>query len=352
MNLKTKLITSIFIFGSVLATNVFAMEGDESRFDKGFIAISKKDSDKPAQITDTVVMIYPDHFEYNIETSHTNAFQNDIKDFDTKEKALKEFTDMVEILKENDIHVLTLKSKEDKTPDAVFPNNWFLTLKDNENMSIVLFPMLNNIRRLERQEDNLKTLLSSNNIKPTKILDLTYFEKSGKALEGTGSLVLDRQNKIAYGSISPRTNKEVLEEFSKISGYKSITFQSQDKDNKLIYHTNVMMSIGDGFAVVCLASITQQQEREEVLNSLKMANKTIIPISLDQVHSMCGNILQVKNSKGDKKIIMSKTAFEAFKKNKQLQDIEKFGKIVSVEIPTIETIGGGSSRCMLAEIFH
>jgi len=303
------------------------------------------------QITDTVLMIYPDYFEYNIETSHTNAFQNNIKENNIKEKSLSEFHSMVKLLRENGIQVLTLKSKEDKTPDAVFPNNWFLTLKGKKDTNIILFPMLNSTRRLERQEDNLKNLLMSKNIKIAQVFDLTYFEKYNKSLEGTGSLVLDHQNNIAYASLSPRTNIDVLDEFSKISGYKVITFESHDKNDKLIYHTNVMMSVGADFAVVCSDSIKDKQKRALVINSLKTSNKNIIPISLEQVYSMCGNILQVKNFKRERKIIMSKTAFCAFTKE-QHGDLEKFGQIISVLIPTIETIGGGSARCMLAEIFY
>lgn len=211
--------------------------------------------------------------------------------------------------------------------------------------------MLNPIRRLERQEENLKNLLGSNNIKIKHIFDLTYFEKHNKALEGTGSLVLDRQNKIAYASLSPRTNVDILEEFSKISKYKIIIFKSHDKNNNLIYHTNVIMSIGDDFAVVCVDSIKDKQSQERVIKTLQISNKNIIAISLDQMHSMCGNILQVLNSKRERIIIMSKTAFCAFTKDQQ-RSLEKFGNIIAVEIPTIETIGGGSARCMLAEIFY
>lgn len=341
----------IFIFEFVLTANVFAMQAYEKvEPNKSSIPTPKKDLDKLSQTTDTVLMVYPDYFEYNTETSTTNTFQNNILDINIKEKVFKEFTDMVEILKENNVNVLTLKSKN-KTPDAVFPNNWFLTLKDHKDIHMILFPMFDKIRRLERQEDNVKSLLSHNKITITKLFDLTHFEKTNKALEGTGSLVLDRQNKMAYSSLSSRTDIEVLKEFSKISEYKFIAFESQDKKNNLIYHTNIMMSVGDEFAVVCTDSIKSQQEKETVINSLSMSNKTIIPISLDQMHSMCGNILQVKNVNGDNKIIMSKKAFEAFTEE-QRQNLEKFGKIIVVTIPTIETIGGGSARCMLAEIFY
>jgi hypothetical protein len=303
------------------------------------------------QITDTVLMIRPCHFEYNTETAHTNAFQNNIEDNNIKAKSLNEFLGMQKILKENDIHVLTLRSREEKTPDAVFPNNWFLTLKDKKDTHIILFPMLNLTRRLERQKENLKNLLLSNNIKISQIFDLTYFEKYNKSLEGTGSLVLDRPDKIAYASLSPRTNIDVLDEFSKISSYNVITFKSYDKNDSLIYHTNVMMSVGDGFAVVCSDSIKDKQKREIVINSLKKSNKNVIPISLEQIHLMCGNILHVKNSKKERIIIMSRTAFCAFTKA-QRESLEKFGKIIAVPISTIETIGGGSARCMLTEIFY
>lgn len=305
-----------------------------------------------SQTTDTVFMVYPDDFQYNVETAGTNSFQNNVQDPLVKEKVLKEFLDMVKVLREHNIQVLTLHSRRDvKTPDAVFPNNWFLTVKNKETVNMILFPMFNKARSLERQEVQLKKLLFQNHIDISKVVDLTHFEKNKEALEGTGSLVLDRKDKIAYASLSSRTNPKVLKEFSKISGYRVVSFKSYDEKHELIYHTNVMMSVGDGFVVLCAECIKNPQEREKVLSSLRASHKTIILISMKQVHSMCGNILQVNNSKGEKIIVMSQLALKEFTET-QREELRKFGKFLPVEISTIETIGGGSARCMLAEIFH
>jgi len=308
---------------------------------------------KPAQITDTVIMISPDYFQFNNQTAATNAFQHQTNNATVVEKALLEFNGMVNALRLHNIHVITLASRSDAiTPDAVFPNNWFSIHQiENGKSALVLYPMLVANRRLERQTLALNNVLKKNNILINKTIDFTYYEHENKALEGTGSLVLDRENKIAYASISPRTNLEALKDFSSKLGYKSIVFKSYDEENKLIYHTNVMMSIGNYFALVCEECIKNKIERRTVLTALKNSHKEIIVISQKQVTHMAGNILQV-SSKGRKiKIILSRNAYEVLSKI-QKNKLSNFGKFVIVDIPIIEKIGGGSARCMVAEVFY
>jgi hypothetical protein len=183
-----------------------------------------------------------------------------------------------------------------------------------------------------------------------KTIDLTGFEKANQALEGTGSLVLDRVHKVAFASLSPRTNSTVLAKFLEKMHYKPIIFHSYDKE-KLIYHTNVMLSIGSHFAVVAADSITSPSERSKVLSDLKNLHKNVIIITLQQMENMAGNIIELRSTDGQSKILMSQTAFRAFTPE-QRKKLEKFGKLIIVNIPLIEKLGGGSARCMITEVFH
>lgn len=302
------------------------------------------------QLTNTVVMISPDQFGFNPQTAVTNAFQNKPKDEkETRDAALKEFNNMVQKLRKYNINVLVLKSRTDViTPDAVFPNNWFSSHQEGK---IVLYPMLAPNRRAERQPDALKKVLSQVGIDNLRIVDLSDGENRGNILEGTGSLVLDRKNKIAYAMESPRTTKEMFYEWCIKMEYQAIFFHAYDKNSLPIYHTNVVMSIGEGFTVVCLESIKNSMEKQKIIEKLKEDGSALIPISLKQVYSFCGNILQLKPAKGNKIIVLSETAFEAFSLEQKIQ-LEKFGELVTVDISTIEKVEGGSARCMLAEIFR
>lgn len=304
-----------------------------------------------AQLTNTLLMITPDHFAYNPETATTNKFQHFEKE-DIAKKAMQEFNKTVETLRREHIEILVLPSRKDiKTPDAVFPNNWVAFFNHENTVTMILFPMLNKSRRLERQPDQVKDLLHTKGIKIKSTFDFTPYATNNEALEGTGSLVLDRRSKLAFASLSPRTDLKILREFATRLNYKPISFKSYDRDGQLIYHTNVMMSIGDKFAVLCEECIVDAQERKRVKTFLEGGGKEIITISLDQVYEMCGNLLQVKAKDGQKKIIMSQRALDAFKEE-QKEALQKFGKLVPVDVTTIETVGGGSVRCMLAEVFY
>jgi len=298
------------------------------------------------QSTANILMIRPVSFGFNEQTAGSNAFQNrDDNNREVQEKALKEFDGFVSVLRDNSVNVTVIDdSKEPHTPDSIFPNNW---VSFHEDGNIFLYPMQAENRRLERREDIISDL--EDNFKVHRIEDLSMFELEHKFLEGTGSMVLDREHKIAYASLSPRTNKEVLDEFCKQEGYKPITFSAFDEHNMAIYHTNVLMGIGSKFAVVCLDSITNATEREIVMSSFKATHKEIIVISFGQMNHFAGNLLEVKSKSGETLIVMSQTAYEAFNEQ-QKATLSKYGKLVSADISTIERVGGGSARCMIAEV--
>ena len=240
------------------------------------------------QLTDTVVMISPDQFGFNHQTATTNVFQNkvNIEEKELQKKALQEFTNMVSLLKSKDINILILPSRKDVvTPDAVFPNNWF---SSHGKGKIVLYPMLAVNRRAERQPDALKKVLSQAGINNLKIINMSNQENQGKILEGTGSLVLDRKNKVAYAMESPRTTKIMFDLWCKKMDYQPVFFHAYDKNNLPIYHTNVVMSVGDGFSVACLESIKDPSEKQMLKERLETDGRKLIPISLKQKYSFCG----------------------------------------------------------------
>jgi len=291
-------------------------------------------------------MIRPVNFGFNEETSASNAFQNRNADKNgVNERAQREFDGMVNTLRENGVDVTVIEdTPEPYTPDSVFPNNWVSFHADG---NIFLYPMQAENRRLERREDIIAQLEDC--FKVGHIIDLSRFERENKFLEGTGSMVLDRQNKIAYACISPRTNREVLNLFCEQAGYTAVSFDATDEHGKAIYHTNVLMCIGSKFAVICLDSIPNPHEKVVVTESLKSTQKEIVGISFVQMNHFAGNMLEVKNTKGETLIVMSQNAYNAlFEEQKSI--LQKYGKLVYADINTIETNGGGSARCMMAEV--
>jgi hypothetical protein len=291
-------------------------------------------------------MIRPVAFGFNTQTAQSNAFQN--RDADqqlVQQKAQQEFDAFVAILKSNSVNVTVVNDTiEPHTPDSIFPNNW---VSFHDNGDIFLYPMQAENRRLERREDIIRQL--EENFKANHVIDLSRFELKDQFLEGTGSMVLDRENKIAYACLSPRTNTEVLKAFCEYTGYKAITFNAFDQRGQAIYHTNVLMAIGSRFAVICLDSITNTQEKETVIASLKETRKEIIEITFEQMNSFAGNMLEVKNTAGETLIVMSQTAYLSLI-DEQKTALEKYGKLVYADINNIETNGGGSARCMIAEV--
>ncbi|WP_259069704.1 citrulline utilization hydrolase CtlX [Mucilaginibacter sp. X4EP1] len=298
------------------------------------------------QSTSHILMIRPVSFGFNEETAGSNAFQNrDAVKNDANERAQLEFDGMVNILRENGVEVTVIDdTPEPHTPDSIFPNNW-VSFHDDGN--IFLYPMQAENRRLERREDIISQL--EDEFAAKQIIDLSRFENEGKFLEGTGSMVLDRENKIAYACISPRTDREVLNLFCEQAGYKAVSFDAVDEHGKAIYHTNVLMCLGSKFAVICMDSIPNPHEKIMVKDSLLSTHKEIIEISFKQMNQFAGNMLEVKNKAGQSLVVMSQNAYNALT-DAQKAVLGKFGKLVYADISTIESIGGGSARCMMAEV--
>ncbi|MBX2845838.1 MAG: amidinotransferase, partial [Saprospiraceae bacterium] len=229
--------------------------------------------------------------------------------------------------------------------DAVFPNNWFST---HQGGVLMVYPMFSENRRLEVREDIVDNLAETYGY--DEVIDWTPAIYQNAFLEGTGSLILDRVNKIAYACFSPRTHPELLEKWGELSGYKTIGFHAANEEGIAIYHTNVMMAMGENLVVIAMGSIPDPEEKETLLASFQATNKEIIDLSFDQVNQFAGNMLQVENETGEKFLVMSEAAYNALTKN-QLDQINKYCTPLVAAIPTIEQYGGGSVRCMLAEIF-
>lgn len=304
-----------------------------------------------SQTTHTILMVRPDHFSFNAQTAQTNVFQQKPTDEQgTRKNALLEFEAMVAVLQSAGIVVEVLSSVTNAlTPDAVFPNNWFSHHQDGGKTQLVVYPLLAVNRRAERQVQAVQAILSRYNQHP-EIIDISNNEDAGRILEGTGSLVLDRKNHVAYAMQSERTHEELFLQWCEFFGYEPVFFHAYDEQHRPIYHTNVALSVGSDFAVVGLDAISEESERSFVVEKLIASGKRIINVSQQQLSSFCGNILQVRSTSGAPKIVLSETAYNAYKPA-QLQDLQKSGELVVVSIPTIERVGGGSARCMMAEIF-
>ncbi|MCI5725748.1 citrulline utilization hydrolase CtlX [Fusobacterium sp.] len=300
--------------------------------------------------TNKVLMVRPVAFGFNEETAVNNHYQKkgNLSSYEIQEKALFEFDEMVSKLKNIGIDVKILQdTKTPHTPDSIFPNNWFSTHSDN---TVILYPMFAKNRRLERREDLYDIF---ENINEIKTLDYSQLENEGVFLEGTGSLVLDRKNKKAYCSLSERADERLLNIFCDDMGYKKIDFRSYqtvDTKRKLIYHTNVMMSIAENYAILCADAIDNKEERQKVIDELKANKKEIVYISEEQVENFLGNAIELKNKDGVSILVMSSTAYNILTE-KQKNIIEKYSVILPVDVKTIEKYGGGSARCMIAELF-
>lgn len=307
--------------------------------------ISQLFPQKESQTTDQLLMIRPVDFKYNVQTAENNKFQQQSAQSDVQAQALKEFDNFVNLLRANEITVTVIDDTLDpETPDSIFPNNW---ISFHHTGEVFLYPMFSENRRLERREDIIDTL--SKTFKVDSIKDLSGYEAENIYLEGTGSMVLDRENRIVYACLSLRTDKKVLEVFCAKSGYRAITFHATDADGFPIYHTNVMMCVGDQFAVACLETIKDEDEKKKFKQSLHSKGKEIIEITLDQMNHFAGNMLQVKNKANQHLLIMSEQAYLSLTK-KQVNALEKYSKLIYSPLNTIEKNGGGSARCMLAEI--
>ena len=300
-----------------------------------------------SQITKNILMIKPSSFGFNDDTSGDNYFQKQINHLSQSEirlKAVKEFQNMCSILKKNGINIIVFENDENKKlTDDVFPNNW-ISFHGNK---YIIHSMYAKSRRGEKNKSFIKTL-SNHNFNYTLLNDYTNYEIEDVFLEGTGSVVLDRVNKYAYCSISKRSNVDLFKLFCDDIGYKPISFKSYDSRGDLIYHTNVMMSIGDDFALVCFESINDKNEKILVKESLEKSGRKILEISLSQVDSFAGNLIQLGDKK-NKIIVISELAYSSLN-NHQKNILSAESKIVNIPIPTIQKCGGGSVRCMIAEL--
>jgi hypothetical protein len=305
---------------------------------------------RASQSTAQVLMIRPVCFAGNVQTAASNRFQN-LDDQQTasamQAQALAEFDQLVAVLRAAAVQVQVLDdTAKPHTPDSIFPNNWVSFHADG---SVVLHPMLASNRRLERRDD-LLPYLNAQGFQIQQVIDLTHYEANSKFLEGTGSLVLDRIHRVAYACLSPRTDLDVLGEFVQRLDYELVIFNAVDGDGMPIYHTNVLLCIGTHFAILCTAAIVAH-EQAAVLHALRSSGHEVIEITLAQMHAFAGNMLELQTTQGDLCVALSQSAWQALTtvQRERLQTLA--GPLVASSIPTIERLGGGSVRCMLAEVF-
>jgi len=304
------------------------------------------------QTTNTILMIRPINFRMNEQTAVNNYFQEDIdiKNAEINNKAQKEFDEFVKKLRAVEIDVVVESDDElMDTPDSIFPNNW---VSFHSNGDIAKYPMFAENRRLERR-DEIFIRLEEEGFLIENIIDYTSAENEGVFLEGTGSVALDRVNRKAYCALSPRADEDLFIEFCEDFEYTPVIFvanQTVDGKRLPIYHTNVMMCLAENFAVICLDTIDDKKERKNVVKHLKNDGKEIISISESQMHQFAGNMLQLRGKKGQRYLVMSQSAYKSLDKE-QIKRIERHCLILSSSLDTIETCGGGSARCMMAEVF-
>lgn len=293
-------------------------------------------------------MVRPAAFGFNEETAANNYFQHypDISKEKVQQKALAEFDAMVETLQGNSIDVLVINdTAEPPKPDAIFPNNWLSTSPDGK---MYVYPMYAPSRRAEKRDEILDQLARQFIV--TDVQDWSEFEAEGRFLEGTGSMVVDHDNKLIYAAISERTNISVLEKFAAANNYQAIVFLATDAAGRPVYHTNVVMALGSKFCVLCEEAIEEEWELIAVRQLLESTGHTIITITREQMQRFAGNMLEVKNSKGENILVLSQTAFNSLNKE-QKQMLEAYARLLPVDVPTIEEVEGGSVRCMMAEVF-
>lgn len=320
-----------------------------------------------SRTTDTILMVRPYDFGFNEETGLDNQFQKrlDLSEQEINTRANAEFQAMVDTLRAEGVTVLILEKPEPdakstyakstdgkkipgKLPDAIFPNNWFSTEHDG---TLITYPMAAMNRRHERRPEDVEKLLRANGYKIRNVINVGQLDETDRFLEGTGSMIIDHRAEVVYAARSNRCDEEQFDNFIRLRFYEQgILFNTRSSKGTPIYHTNVMMSIGDKFAVICLDCIHDTAGKKQVQSSLE-ASFDVIEISMDQMENFfCGNILQVNSAGGTPLIVMSRCAFEGFTKE-QIKRLETHGKILSMNLTTIESVGGGSARCMMAEIF-
>jgi hypothetical protein len=307
-------------------------------------------SGQEPQSARAVLMVRPASFGFNSETAASNAFQQnpaEAAETEIQRLALEEFDGVVKALQRAGVEVLVAPDTAlPPKPDAIFPNNWVSFHFDG---TVTLYPMLALNRRWERREEVLERVVREGGYRVLRTFDLTHREAEGKFLEGTGSLVLDRPHRVAYASLSPRTDLDVLGEFAQLLDYELVTFEGRDSTTEPVYHTNVVMAVGTRFAVVCGEAIVEPTHREAVFNKLRAAGHDIVDISLRQMLDFAGNVLELAPAAGGHVVALSTTAWRSLD-TVQRRMLESHAEVMPVSIPTIERVGGGGVRCMLAEI--
>ena len=299
------------------------------------------------QAPHSVFMVRPAAFGFNEQTATSNSFQQaaQLEASALQTLAVQEFDAMVQTLRENEIEVVVFEDrKEPAKPDAVFPNNWMSLHEDGK---LILYPMLAPNRRLERRPEFVQMLRDKFLIK--EILDYSDRERQGLIVEGTGSLIFDHVNKIAYASRSERTAESLVDEICKKLAYRPVVFDAVDESSKAIYHTNVLMCVGEKFAILCLDAIRKEEDQDKVLGSLAITGHKVIAISYAQLKAFAGNMLEVKNMKGESFVLLSQSAFNSLLPG-QIDAITQFADLLPINIHTIESHGGGSVRCMVGGI--
>jgi hypothetical protein len=300
---------------------------------------------KYMQNTSHILMIRPLHFAFNAETAVNNSFQVKSYTEDLTVKAVGEFDALVNALQNEGIDVTVVEDSPDPhTPDAIFPNNW---ISFHEGGVYCLYPMFAPNRRKERKTEVIELIRKK--FSYHKLIDFTSYESENRFLEGTGSMVLDRDQKITYACLSPRTDSGILEDFCKKLDYRSVVFHAADDLGEAIYHTNVMMCVADRFVVICLDSIRDPAEKSRVTETILTSGKEIVPISPGQMNQFAGNMLQLENKSGEKILVMSSAAWFSLH-SEQKAKLAGYNRVVHASLQNIEANGGGSARCMIAEM--
>jgi hypothetical protein len=302
-----------------------------------------------SQLASSVLMIRPVRFESNPQTAASNRFQGktDATPAEQHGAALLQFEALAAALRESGVEVIVVDDTPDPhTPDSIFPNNWVSFHADGR---VVLYPMEAKNRRTERRTDVIEHLDADLGFQVTEVVDLSGHESDGHFLEGTGSMVLDRVNRVAYACLSSRTHLDVLGDFAQRMDYDIVAFDAVDRDGAPIYHTNVLMNVGEKLAVVCDESIVREEQRQAVLERLESTGHTVMRLDFDQLDAFAGNMLELRGSDGERIVAMSQQAFDSLRED-QVELLERNGRIVTAAIDAIESSAGGSVRCMLAEV--
>ena len=296
-------------------------------------------------------MIEPVAFGRNPDSARTNAFMRDAtgrKPDELQAAALHEFQGLVERLENDGVEVLVYRDSVDSpSPDAIFPNNW---VSFHEDGRAILYPMEPPNRRPERRKEILDWLSAEKGFRLSEVVDLSHHEAEGRFLEGTGSMVFDRPGRTVYASVSPRTTPSLLREYGARFGLRVVSFHAHDADGVPIYHTNVALALGSGVAVFCGEAVRDHSERRALVESLENGGREVVEITMEQLYAFAGNMLALENARGETLIVMSERAFSSLRPA-QLHELERHARLVRSPIPTIEDFGGGSVRCMLAEVF-